>query len=236
VPLEILLAGFAATDLARPAAGLSGTRTTTRLLDACEASERAEGEGFARGVRITVLRLPPRYADLPTVLTAALRDDVYDDLLVLGTDPGSSDHKLHVLAANYADHGEPDADGTILQDHIIDAAGPVAYRSRLPLDGIWDKFLVERVPVRMSHKATLGLYNHAIYTALHIIDTNGLHTRCGALETPPLPADAAEGVAPRSLDELTEDLLMVVSVLAQLHPAGSTGTPEGTRTGTVRGT
>lgn len=171
-----------------------------------------------RDLQVTLLELPRDYRAATEAVRAALHAQRYDLFLLYDTDPSSEDHKLHQLAANYDDDPRPDADGAVRQDHIIDPDGPVAFRSRLPLDGVWDKLLVERVPVRMSHKAT-HVFNHVFYRALQTIHDAGLPTRGGAIETPPLPDEATAPEAARDLGQLTEETTMILAVLRKLYPA-----------------
>ena len=171
------------------------------------------------GIEILPLRLPRAYARAANAVRAALAADRPDLFLLLDTDPASSDWKLHVFAANLDDSPEPDDDGIVLTDSIIDADGPVAYRSRLPLDGIWDKFTVERVPCRMSHKAGGHVFNHVFYQALRAVAEQALPTLCGAAETPPTADEAVAETEARSAEALDDDLRMVIAVLRKLHPA-----------------
>lgn len=169
-------------------------------------------------VALQVRTLPASHDQATETALKALGAEDFDYFLLVGTDPTSSDYKLHVLTVNYADDPRPDAQGKTLKDTILDPDGPVAYRTRLPLDGIWDKFMVERVPVRMSHKAGVGVFNHVLYDVMRALEKKGSSTRCGAIELPPLVGEQADDIEGREKDELEEELHMVLAVLEQLFP------------------
>ncbi len=217
VPLRLLLAGFEDPEVSGQAAAhvLSYAR------------KLAADEETVQGVAVQVLMLPWSHKRAGWDVKESLRETMPDYFLLLGTDPGSAEYKLQVFAANYAHDARPDVDGVSLEDTILDPDGPVAYRSRLPLDGIWDKFLVERVPVRMSHKAGLWVFNHVFYDVMRTVELEGIPTRCGAIELPPIQGEqkqdqGARGTPSetgRSGEELIEEFHMVVAVLEQLSGA-----------------
>lgn len=196
----------------------------------------AEADGFPRAtlnktLRATMAQWEVSGDDMPMThqtlertyggwkaAATALRHEHPDWCLLLDMDPESSEYKIHVFAANLDDDARADAAGAVRTDHIIDPDGPVAYRTRLPQDGLWDKFLVEGVPVRMSHVAS-HVFNHTLYRLLQVIQNEQLPVRLGALETPPIePMPDAAGT-PRTPAEATEELYMVLAVLRQLHAA-----------------
>lgn len=183
------------------------------------AEQAARGGRLPEEIDLRIIRLPFSHDRGAAAAIEALQQDPPEYFLLIGTDPTSTDYKLHVLAANYADDERTDVDHQSLKDTILDPEGPVAYRSRLPLDGIWDKFIVERVPVRMSHKAGLHVFNHVLYDVMRAVDLHDLPTRCGALEFPPLDEEAQNGAEGRTRDELEEEFHMVLAVLHQLAGA-----------------
>lgn len=192
--------------------------TLAHAVDAAIGDWDAEDEDLV----VTHVRLPRAYASWHD-LVARLRAERPDWCLLVDVDPETSDHKIHVFAANFDDSQEPDADGVTRGDHIIDPGGPVAFRTRLPQDGIWDKFLVERVPVRMSHMAGGHVFNHVLYRTLQALHDEDLPTRAGAFETPPIePMPDAPG-APRTPDEVRDELRMLFAVLRQLRGATMDG-------------
>lgn len=170
------------------------------------------------GLAVERLVVPRTYGDAARLVRERLMQDAPDLFLLYDTDPTSEDYKLHNLAANYDNDPAPDASGAVREDQIIDPDAPVAFRTRLPLDGIWDKLLVENVPVRMSHKAT-HVFNHVYFRAMQTIHDEGLPTLGGAIETPPLPHEAAPRVPNRTLPELEEETVMVLAVLRKLYAA-----------------
>lgn len=219
MPPKLLLVVFARQE-GRPeaAAALAARRVV------------ADWDVEGRDLEVDLLSVPRGYEAAAQAVVARLDATRPDLLLVYDTDPDTEEYKLHQFAANYDDAAAPDAAGEVRVDHIIDEAGPVAYRTRLPFDGVWDKFIVERVPVRMSHKAE-HVFNHVFYRAMRHIHESDLQVLGGAIETPPLgdaphladappSADAhAEAVGPRSLERLEEETIMILAVLRRLYPA-----------------
>ncbi len=215
--LRLLLAGFDDPQY-------SGRATTCVLSHAQQAAARKEP---LQGIELHVLGLPWSHKRAAWEAKESLRDEMPDYFLLLGTDPASTEYKLQVFAANYAHDARPDMDGVRLEDTILDPEGPVAYRNRLPVDGVWDKFLVERVPVRMSHKAGFSVFNHVYYDVMRTVEVEEIPTRCGALETPPMIGEEKpdEGVEDHPLaegrreDQLVEEFEMILAVLEQLSGA-----------------
>lgn len=208
VVVRLLLAAFDDADIAGGAAAAW----------AAYAEATAEQGTPVEDVQLQVVYLPVSHDEAPGKALTALRARPFDYFLLVGTDPASADYKMHVLATNFADDPRPDARGKTLEDTILDPQGPVAYRSRLPLDGIWDKFMVEGVPVRMSHKAGLWVFNHVLYEVMRALDMAGSKTRCGAIELPPLLGEEQEEVEGRERSRLEEEFHMVLAVLEQLYP------------------
>lgn len=187
-------------------------------LEAAVSDVRSDWDAEAEDLCVSHVVVPRAYAAWHDVVSH-LRTERPDWFLLVDLDPDSSDHKVHVFGANLDDSPLPDVDGVVREDHIIDPDGPVAFRTRLPQDGIWDKFIVERVPVRMSHKAGGHVFNHMLYRVLQAIHDEGLRTLAGAVETPPIePMPDAAG-APRTSDEVREELRMLLAVLRQLRGA-----------------
>ncbi len=210
--VRLLLAAFDDPEVA-------GRAATTWIAYAQAMAHKQES---VEDVRLQVVLLPVSHDQAAGEALDLLRAERFDYFLLVGTDPASSDYKLHVLAANYADDPHPDAHGKALEDVILDPEGPVAYRTRLPLDGIWDKFMVEGVPVRMSHKAGLWVFNHVLYDVMRALDVEGSSTRCGAIELPPLAGEESADAQGRDRPRLEEEFHMVLAVLEQLHPMAET--------------
>lgn len=204
--VRLLLAGIAEND----------SSVVARLLAHIDKTWDFE----SRDLQVDTLRLPRRYGSAGNLVQGSLDGTDYDLFLLMDQDRTTAEWRLEVFAANFDDSPEPDADGRIHQDHIIDPDGPVAYRNHLPLDGIWDKFVVERVPSRMSHKAGGHVFNHVYYRAMRALDLHDKPTLGGAVQVPATTGDELEDdEPPRSFDAVAEELVMVLSVLRQLYPA-----------------
>ncbi|MBW3583887.1 MAG: hypothetical protein KY455_12400 [Euryarchaeota archaeon] len=205
--VTLLLAGF------RPRPGM----TRNPSLEVIEGLKDGWDEE-ERDMRLEPLVLPWNYTRATQLVRDALSETRPELFLLLDVDPTSSDHILQVLAANWTDDPAPDQDGAVVHDTIIDREGPVAYRSKLPLDGIWDKLLVERVPCRMGHKAGWGVFNHVYYQAMRTIAQDDLHTRGGAMQLPPLPGqEEGEETEGRPIERQLDEVDMVLQTIRHLY-------------------
>jgi len=104
----------------------------------------------------------------------------YDYVLHLGQAPGSASVQFEAIALNVA-QSRADADGEFRR--LVDA-GPVAYRSTLPLHK-WSAMLRDKgIPTKVSFHAGTFLCNAVLYYSLHTIAKRDLKTQATFVHLP----------------------------------------------------
>jgi pyroglutamyl-peptidase len=115
-----------------------------------------------------------------------LEDDLqanYDFALHLGQAPGSGRIQLEAVGLNVGGNSSQSPD----EFQLLDPAGPVAYRSDLPLPA-WSARLREAgIPTVVSYHAGTYLCNALLYLSLHLAQTRNLKTRSTFIHLPLAP-------------------------------------------------
>jgi pyroglutamyl-peptidase len=129
--------------------------------------------------QVTTRLYPVEFAALRERLEEDLEEN-YDVVLHLGQAPGAAEIRLEAIGLNVGeDSGEnPHRFFALAED------GPLAYRSRLPLD-TWARDLrAAGLPAVVSHHAGIYLCNAALYWTHHILAQRGRSTRVGFMHVP----------------------------------------------------
>jgi len=132
--------------------------------------------------------LPVDMARLDAALAAALRGLDPVAVILLGLAAGEPVIRLERVAVNLADFSIPDNAGSRRVDEVLDARGPAALKSRLPLRAIRSELLAAGIPARLSETAGTYLCNAAMYRALARLPAR---VRCGFIHLPLSPAEVA---------------------------------------------
>lgn len=132
--------------------------------------------------------LPVSYARAPNALRAAVRAADPDVVVCFGQ---AERETISVeLFAHNLDGAESEDNDGVVSSEPIDPAGPVAYRSTLPVDEIVAALRAEEIPVERSRDAGGFLCNHVFYVLMRLIDEERPETRGGFVHVPAdLPVD-----------------------------------------------
>jgi pyroglutamyl-peptidase len=133
--------------------------------------------------------LPVSAESTPGAVRAALEETDPAVALLLGVAPGRAALAAERVAINVLDFEEPDNDGALPVDLPIEAAGPAAYLSTLPLRAVVETWQRAGIPGYVSYTAGTYLCNAALYTALHATADEPLPV--GFVHLPSLPAEVA---------------------------------------------
>ncbi len=139
------------------------------------------------GVAVVGRVLPVDMARLDAALAAALRGLDPVAVILLGLAAGEPVIRHERVAVNLADFSIPDNAGSRHVDEPLDARGPAALKSRLPLRGIQAGLLAAGIPARLSETAGTYLCNAAMYRALAKLP----RVACGFIHLPLPPAEVA---------------------------------------------
>jgi pyroglutamyl-peptidase len=125
--------------------------------------------------------LPVDFDQAARELRKLIRQHRPDAVLMMGLAPGRTTIALEAVALNVEHHDE-NGKGRRWQKRIR-RGGPLALRSRLPLDRIYDRLRKARVPVSISHHAGTYVCNRVFYEGL-----SACGVPCGFVHVPPFKA------------------------------------------------
>ena len=128
--------------------------------------------------------LPVSYGRAADAFREAVR--AADPELVVCFGQAERDTGLSVerFALNLDDAGTLDNDGVAASAGPIDPAGPVAYRSGLPVDEIVAALRAEGIPAAPSRDAGGYLCNHVFYVLMRLLEQERPQTRGGFVHVP----------------------------------------------------
>jgi len=109
--------------------------------------------------------LPVSYARAGAALRDAIAERDPELVICFGLADGDQAISIERFALNLDDAGAVDNDGVRSSD-VIDAAGPVAYRSTLPVDATVAALREQGIPANASRDAGGYLCNHVFYSLM----------------------------------------------------------------------
>ena len=113
-------------------------------------------------------------------------------ILALGVATGAPFLRLERVALNLNDAEMPDNAGEVISGQLIEAKGPAAYWSSLPLTAMLEALDGLDVPVVVSNHAGTFLCNHVFYIARHQVEQLGIPSRCGFIHVPGVSTGISE--------------------------------------------
>lgn len=179
---------------------------SSRLIEALSA-------GPPPGVELETAVLPVAYARTADALRTAVRAAKPDVVICFGQADGRTGISVERFAHNLdgAEHSDNDGVAWVAE---IDPAGPVAYRSTLPVDEIVAALRAEGIPARESRDAGGFLCNHVFYVLMQTLERERPQTRGGFVHVPLLPEQALDaGAATMPLDALVRAACAVIGAV-----------------------
>jgi pyroglutamyl-peptidase len=160
--------------------------------------------------------LPVSYARAADALRAVVRDAEPEVVICFGQADGRSGISVERFAHNL-DEAEPaDNDAAAGSGAPIDADGPAAYRSTLPIDEIVASLRRERIPAAPSRDAGGFLCNHVFYVLMRELDLHRPGTIGGFVHVPLVPEQTLdERVASMPLESLVTAARVIVTTCVQ---------------------
>lgn len=152
-------------------------------------AERVDGTTIA-GEPVVGRVLPVAFDGIRAKLTALLDDHDPAVLVATGLAGGTPGVRVERVGVDVADAvTTPDNQGRDPENERI-ADGPAAYFATLPTTGIVERLLDAGVPARLSNTAGTHLCNDALYTARHLVESEGYRARVGFVHLPFAPVGA----------------------------------------------
>jgi pyroglutamyl-peptidase len=154
-----------------------------------EIARRLDGETIGDWV-VVARRLPVIWGQAVSAMADLIAELTPDMIVSLGQS-GRPEITPERLGINVSDAGVADNAGVFKTDDPIDATGPVAYWSGLPIKAMAEAMRAAGVPSKVSNTAGTYLCNHVMYGTLHHLATHGLGIPAGFIHVPGLPDQAA---------------------------------------------
>lgn len=154
------------------------------------------------------LQLPTVYGKAAQILLEKARQLQPDVIISVGLAGGRDAVTPERIAVNIRAARIPDNAGVLLDGDRIDASGPAAYFSTLPVEAMRDAIQAEHIPAAISNTAGSFVCNDVFYSLLH--HYSGTEVRCGFIHVPQLPE---QGQPSLPLDQIVSALTAAISVL-----------------------
>ena len=132
--------------------------------------------------------LPTEYRCAGDRIRELIREFKPQAILGLGVAMGTPSLRLERVALNLDDSDVPDNSGEIISGQLIEAEGPPAYWSSLPLTRMIEALDGLGVPAVISNHAGTFLCNHVFYVARHQVEQLGISSQCGFIHVPGISA------------------------------------------------
>jgi len=159
--------------------------------------------------------LPVSYARAADALRRALEEAKPEVVICFGQADGRTGIAVERFAHNLDEATSTDNDEAPGSGTAIDAAGPAAYPSTLPVDEIVTALRADGIPAAPSRDAGGFLCNHVFYVLMRALEQGGTGALGGFVHVPLLPEQALEhATATMPLETLVRAARVVIAVSA----------------------
>lgn len=167
-------------------------------------------------VRVVSCTVPVVRYQAAQVVIEAIEHHQPDLVIMLGQAAGRHAITPERIAINLDDFRIADNAGNQPVDQAIDAAGPAAYFSTLPVKAITKTLQDAGIPCQISHSAGTYVCNHLFYSVQRHLEQRAI--RSGFVHIPLLTQQAVLGQQPSmSLETIVHGLKLVI-LAALEHP------------------
>jgi pyroglutamyl-peptidase len=167
------------------------------------------------GLRVVGRVFPVSAEATPAALRGAIDEVEPDVVLLLGVWPGRGALTAERIAINVLDFPFPDNDGAQPVDIPVEAGGPAAILSTVPVRAIAESWREHGLPGAVSNTAGAYLCNQSFYTALR--HTAARPVPVGFVHIPTIPSEAARHDPPHpsmSIETLLEGVRVALLAIA----------------------
>lgn len=169
--------------------------------------------------KVVAAELPVVWGQAVDLLVELIGREKPDIVVSLGQS-GREDLCVERVGINVSDAASADNADVQLTDAPIDAEGPVAYWSRLPVKAMVAAVRAVGVPARVSNSAGTYLCNHVMYGALHHLAKTRPCIPCGFIHVPALPEQIALRTNPAASIGLETQIRGIRAALEACTAAG----------------
>ncbi|MBE2271349.1 MAG: pyrrolidone-carboxylate peptidase [Anaerolinea sp.] len=163
---------------------------------------------------LLTLVLPTEYHAAADKICAALNVWRPDAVISLGVAQNRAVIGLERIAVNVDDASIPDNGDVLKTGDLIEAEGPIAYWSTLPLTAMLAALLERGIPAAISNHAGTFVCNHVFYTARHWVEQRGLNIPCGFIHVPGLSKTEGDVTTGMPLEQMVEAVEICLELLA----------------------
>ena len=187
--------------------GDSPVNPSQRLIEALAAKS-------PQGVELETAVLPVSYERSADALRGAVRAAEPDVVVCFGQADGRTGISIERFAHN-VDSAEPVDNDGVSSGAEIDADGPAAYHSTLPVAEIVAALRADGIPADESRDAGGFLCNHVFYVLMRVLEQERPHAAGGFVHVPLLPEQAiARAAASMPLELLVRAAHIVLRTAA----------------------
>lgn len=174
------------------------------------------------GATVRAVQLPCVFGEAITALDQALQQHRPGLVLCLGLAGGRAELTPERVAINVDDARIPDNAGRQPVDQPVQAGGPAAYFSTLPIKAMVQALRAQGVPASVSNTAGTFVCNHIFYALMHRLAAQvalGHAVRGGFVHVPTLPVLAARhpGMASMALETQVQGLQAMIRTALEVH-------------------
>ncbi len=138
--------------------------------------------------RIFKMEVPTVFGDAIRIVTDAIDRLKPDIIIMVGQAGGLTKIMLERVAINLDDANMPDNSGQQPVDQPIEANGPLAYFSTLPLKPLIKELVAKGHLVGLSNSAGTYVCNHLLYGVLHHLKQHRIPAMAGFVHVPYMDA------------------------------------------------
>ena len=136
------------------------------------------------GAKIVKLEIPTVFEKSIQVVKEAVEKFQPDVVINVGQAGGRACVTVEKVAINLADAGIPDNDGDAPQDEPLEADGPDAYFSTLPVRAMVENVKEHGLPCGISYSAGTYVCNSVMYRVLHLAAKSYPGMKAGFIHVP----------------------------------------------------
>ena len=161
--------------------------------------------------KLTKLQIPTEFERAAKMVLEAAEKETPDVILCIGQAGGRSGVTPEVIGINLREARIPDNAGFQPQNEPVDAQGPAAYFSTVPVREMVESIRAAQIPAALSFSAGAFVCNDVLYSVLR--DCEGKGVRAGFIHVPFLPEQAGEGVPSLPLAQIVTALSKAIEAL-----------------------
>ncbi len=169
------------------------------------------------GVDLAVRQMPTSFIKATEALHRSLIEEKPVVFIGLGQAGGRPSINLEMLAINIRDATNPDNNGYQPGGEPIDAEGPAAYFSNLPVRKLVNELKEKGIPAQVSYFPGTFVCNELFYSALNYQAKHKTPLMVGYLHIPYLPAQAVNHPKAPSMgiDMIIEGLKIIIAGVSE---------------------